>query len=77
VFTPTTTEEGELMPHIDNETARKVRGQLQRYNDVLARQIATQRLDELEAQLVEERQRRGLQPVTNDDGSVITWVRTR
>jgi phenylalanine-4-hydroxylase len=65
------------MPNIDRELWRRLIARQEKYNDVLARQQAERRLDELEAALDRERQRRGLQPVTNDDGTIIRWVHTR
>ena len=70
-------KEGIDMPNIDLATLRRVAAMQRRYADVLARQIAEQRLDEVEARIDAERQRRGLAPVTNDSGKVIGWTRTR
>jgi len=56
---------------------KRVAKQLRRYRDVLARQLAERRLDELETAVLHERERRGLQPVTTDTGKVIAWVHTR
>ncbi len=65
------------MPNVDLATLRKLAAMQRRYADSLARQAAEQRLNELDAALEHERQRRGLQPVTTDTGKVIAWVRTR
>ncbi len=65
------------MPNIDRELWLRLIARQEKYNDVLARQQAERRLDELETALQHERQRRGLQPVTTDTGKVIAWVRTR
>ncbi len=65
------------MPNIDRELWLRLIARQEKYNDVLARQLAERRLDELDAALQHERQRRGLQPVTTDTGKVIAWVRTR
>ncbi len=65
------------MPWIDLETVRRVSATQRRYRDQLARQQAAIRLDELETALLHERERRGMAPVTNDDGTIIRWVHTR
>ncbi len=65
------------MPSINIGLLRSLARTQEKYADVLARQLAVQRLDELDAALDRERQRRGLQPITNDDGTVIRWVHTR
>ena len=65
------------MPWIDPETLRKVSATQRRYRDHLARAQAEQRLDALETALDRERERRGMAPVTNDDGTIIRWVHTR
>jgi hypothetical protein len=65
------------MPNIDRELWRRLTARQEKYRDVLARQQAERRLDELETVLDHERQRRGLQPVTTDTGKVIAWVRTQ
>jgi len=65
------------MPNIDRELWRRLIARQEKYRDVLARQQAERRLDELETALDRERQRRGLQPITTDSGKVIAWVRTR
>jgi pyruvate/oxaloacetate carboxyltransferase len=71
VFTTTATEEERLMDR------KRVAGHLRRYRDVLARQQAEQRLDEMEASIIADRQSRGYQPVVTDTGQVIRWVPTR
>jgi L-amino acid N-acyltransferase YncA len=65
------------MANIDLATLRRVAAMQRRYADGLARQAAERRLDEIEAWLDAERQRRSLAPVTNDSGKVIGWTRTR
>ncbi len=65
------------MPSIDTRTLRMLTSAQRRYNDSLARQQAAIRLDEVETYLQHERQKRGLEPVTCDNGKVIAWVRTR
>ncbi len=55
---------------------KKVIHRLTQLNDRLAREQAEQRLDEIERNVMHERQRRGMQPVTQDDGTIIGWVRT-
>ena len=65
------------MPWIDKESLRKISATQDRYRDVLARQQAERRLNELETALEHERQRRGLKPITTDTGEVLGWVRTR
>lgn len=50
---------------------------LTRLNDYMARDLAEQKLAEIEERVKAERERRGLQPVTTDTGQVIAWVRTR
>ncbi len=64
------------MPWIDKESLRKISATQERYRDVLARQQAAIRLDELEQYLQSERERRGLKPVVTDTGVTIAWVRT-
>ena len=65
------------MPSINIGLLRSLARTQEKYADVLARQIAEQRLDEVEAHVQHERERRGLQPVVTDTGKVIAWVRTR
>ena len=65
------------MPSIDLGTLRKLAAMQRRYADALARQAAVQRLDEVEAHIQSERQRRGMAPITSDNGEVLGWVRTR
>ena len=70
-------KEGIDMPNIDRGLWRRLIARQGKYNDVLARQQAERRLDELETALLHERQKRGMQPITNDDGTIIRWVHTR
>ncbi len=65
------------MPNIDRGLWRRLIARQEKYNDVLARQVAERRLDELETALDHERQKRGMQPITCDNGTVLGWVRTR
>ncbi len=65
------------MPSIDTRTVQRLIRSQRRYADVLARQLAERRLDEVEAHVHDERQRRGMEPVTTDTGKVIAWVHTR
>jgi outer membrane protein assembly factor BamD (BamD/ComL family) len=65
------------MPSIDLATLRRVAAMQRRYSDALARQAALARLDEVERHVQQERERRGLAPVTTDTGKVIAWVNTR
>jgi hypothetical protein len=65
------------MPSIDTRTVQRLIRSQRRYADSLARQLAEIRLDEVEAHVHDERQRRGLQPVTTDTGTIIAWVHTR
>lgn len=65
------------MPWIDKGTAKWAADRLEQYRDEQARQDAAQRLDELEASIIADRQRRGYQPVTDGDGRVVRWVPTR
>ncbi len=65
------------MPNIDAATVRRLVAMQRRYADSLARQMAVQRLDEVERRVESERQRRGMQPVVTDTGKVIAWVHTR
>jgi hypothetical protein len=64
------------MPNIDRGLWRRLIATQEKYNDVLARQLAERRLDELDAALDRERQRRGLQPIVTDTGVTLGWVRT-
>ncbi len=65
------------MPSIDLGTLRRLAAMQRRYADALARQAAVQRLDELDAALQHERQRRGMAPIMSDTGAILGWVRTR
>jgi hypothetical protein len=65
------------MPSIDTRTVQKLITTQRKYADVLARALVEQKLNELETALDHERQKRGLKPITNDDGTIIRWVRTR
>ena len=65
------------MPNIDLATVRKLAAMQRRYADSLARQAAERRLDELDAALQHERQRRGMAPIMSDDGAILGWVHTR
>ncbi len=65
------------MPSIDTATLRRLAAMQRRYADALARALAAQRLDEVEAHIQNERERRGMQPVTTDTGKIIRWVHTR
>jgi hypothetical protein len=65
------------MPNIDRGLWLRLIARQQKYADALARQAAVQRLDEVEAHIQSERQRRGMEPVTTDTGKVIAWVHTR
>jgi len=65
------------MPSIDARTVQKLIRTQRKYADVLARALVEQRLKELETALDHERQKRGMQPITNDDGTIIRWVDTR
>ncbi len=65
------------MPSIDLGTLRRVAAMQRRYADSLARQAAEQRLDEIERRVQNERQKRGMQPITTDTGKVLGWVHTR
>ncbi len=65
------------MPSIDTATLRRLAAMQRRYADALARQVAAQRLDQLDRHIQSERQRRGMEPVTTDTGKVIAWVHTR
>jgi hypothetical protein len=65
------------MPNVDAATVRKLVAMQRRYADRLARQVAEQRLTDLETAVQHERQRRGMEPITTDTGKVIAWVRTR
>ncbi len=62
------------MPWIDKESLRKISATQQRYADVLARQLAAQRLDEVAARIASTQQARGYRPMTDDNGRVIRWV---
>ena len=62
------------MPWIDKESLRKISATQQRYADVLARQLAAQRLDEVEARIAATQQARGYRPMTDDSGRVLRWV---
>ena len=64
------------MPYVDKEQLKHITRTYETYNDVLARQVAAQRLDELEASIIADRQSRGYQPVRDGDGHVIRWVPT-
>jgi len=77
MFTTTTARKERLMPNIDAGLLRRLATTQRRYRDVLARQIAEQRLDEVERRVQHERERRGMEPITTDTGAVIGWVRTR
>ncbi len=65
------------MPSIDLATLRRVAAMQRRYSDVLARQAALARLDEVERRVQQERERRGMEPITSDTGAILGWVRTR
>jgi hypothetical protein len=65
------------MPNIDRGLWRRLIARQEKYLDTLARQQAERRLDEVEAHVQNERERRGLQPVVTDTGKIIAWVRTR
>jgi outer membrane protein assembly factor BamD (BamD/ComL family) len=65
------------MPSIDLATLRRVAAMQRRYADSLARQAALARLDEVERRVQQERERRGMQPIMSDTGTVLGWVRTR
>jgi hypothetical protein len=65
------------MPNLDRRTFLNLTRAQRKYNDTLARQQAERRLDELDAALDRERQRRGLKPITCDNGTIVAWVRTR
>ena len=65
------------MPSIDARTVQKLIRTQRKYADVLARALVEQKLNDLETALLHERQRRGMQPITNDDGTIIRWVHTR
>ncbi len=62
------------MPWIDKESLRKISATQQRYSDSLARQLAAQRLDEVEGRIAATQQARGYRPMTDDTGRVIRWV---
>ena len=65
------------MPNVDAATVRKLVAMQRRYADRLARQVAEQRLSDLDQYVLHERQRRGMEPVVTDTGKVIAWVHTR
>ncbi len=60
---------------------KRVARQLRRYRAHLerdrVRELAEQRLAELEAQLAQARARRGMQPIKSDTGAILGWVDTR
>ncbi len=62
------------MPNIDAATVRKLVAMQRRYADRLARQVAEQRLDEVEARIAATQQARGYRPMTDDTGRVLRWV---
>ena len=63
--------------YLNREESKRYARRLKAYDDYMARDLAARKLDEIEARLVEERQRRCMAPVTTDTGAVIGWVRTR
>ncbi len=65
------------MPNVDTATLRRLAAMQRRYGDRLARQLAEQRLNELDAALQHERERRGMAPIMSDTGAILGWVRTR
>ncbi len=65
------------MPSIDRETLQKLTTAQRRYSDTLARQVAEQRLNDLDAHVLHERERRGMKPIMSDTGAILGWVRTR
>jgi len=62
------------MPWIDKESLRKISATQERYRDVLARQVAEIRLDEVEGRIASTQRARGYRPMTDDTGRVIRWV---
>ena len=67
-------KEGIDMPNIDAGLLRRLAARQEKYRDVLARQIAEQRLDEVEQRIASTQQARGYRPMTDDTGRVIRWV---
>ncbi len=65
------------MPSINIGLLRSLARTQEKYNDVLARQLAERRLNELETALEHERERRGMKPIMSDTGAILGWVRTR
>ncbi len=59
---------------------KRVARHLRRYRERLerdrARELAEQRLAELEAQLAQARARRGMKPIVSDTGVTLGWVDT-
>jgi hypothetical protein len=62
------------MPNIDEAILRRVIATQRRYRDVLARQQAEIRLDEVETRIASTQQARGYRPMTDDSGRVLRWV---
>jgi Zn-dependent protease with chaperone function len=62
------------MPSINIGLLRSLARTQEKYADVLARQIAERRLDEVEARIASTQQARGYRPMTDDTGRVIRWV---
>ncbi len=62
------------MPSINIGLLRSLARTQEKYADVLARQIAEIRLDEVEARIAATQHTRGYRPMTADDGRVIRWV---
>jgi len=64
------------MAYVEVDTKTQLR-RMTALRDYQARELASHKLDEIEARLDAERQRRSLAPVTNDSGKIIGWTRTR
>ncbi len=62
------------MPSINIGLLRSLARTQEKYHDVLTRQLAAQRLDEVEARIAATQQARGYRPMTDDSGRIIRWV---
>ena len=62
------------MPSINIGLLRSLGRTQEKYRDVLARQIAEIRLDEVEQRIASTQQARGYRPMTDDTDRVIRWV---
>jgi uncharacterized protein involved in exopolysaccharide biosynthesis len=61
----------------DKRVARQLRNYREHLERDRARELAEQRLAELEAQLAQARERRGMAPIKSDTGAILGWVDTR